>query len=102
MKRGPRIVTVANLIAALAIVGVPVPLRAVDEDTSPIGARDPDFAAGRTALEGEQWEEAARCFARVALREPDNADARNLLGFSYRQGGQTRSGVGAVQACIDD
>jgi tetratricopeptide (TPR) repeat protein len=22
------------------------------------------------------------------LREPDNADARNLLGFSYRQGGR--------------
>ena len=78
----------ASLIAALALLVLPQPLGAVDEDSSGLEARDPDYAAGRRAIEGKQWDEAIQHLARVALRESDNPDVHNLLGFSYRQAGK--------------
>jgi hypothetical protein len=51
------------------------------EDT---GARDPDFAAGKVAMEKKDWKEAVKRFHQTALREPDNADVHNFLGFAYR------------------
>ena len=55
------------------------------EDT---GARDPDFAAGKVAMEKKDWKEAVRRFQQTALREPDNADVQNFLGFGFRHLGQ--------------
>jgi tetratricopeptide (TPR) repeat protein len=51
------------------------------EDT---GARDPDFAAGKVAMEKKDWKEAVKRFHQTALREPDNADVQNFLGYGYR------------------
>jgi Flp pilus assembly protein TadD len=74
---------------ALAALFLVTPAGAVeDEVDTALEARDPDYAAGRRALESKQWEEAAQRFARVALRESGNADIHNLLGFSYRQTGK--------------
>jgi Flp pilus assembly protein TadD len=47
-------------------------------------ASDPDYAAGKQALDRKDWGEAARRFRQAALRDPDNADLQNYLGFSYR------------------
>jgi len=55
------------------------------EDT---GARDPDFAAVKVAMEKKDWKEAVRRFQQTALREPDNADVQNFLGFGYRHLGE--------------
>jgi len=55
------------------------------EDT---GARDPDFAAGKAAMEKKDWGQAVKRFQQTALREPDNADVQNFLGFGYRNLGQ--------------
>nr|WP_297357873.1 tetratricopeptide repeat protein [uncultured Caldimonas sp.] len=62
---------------------------AVAADTwSPTAATEPaedkDMAAGRKALADKQWAKAAGYFERVVSREPRNADAHNLLGYSYR------------------
>src|SRR5262245_6013542 len=76
-------------VLALAAMSLVTSARAVeDEIDTALEARDPDYAAGRRALESKQWEEAAQRFARVALRESGNADVHNLLGFSYRQTGR--------------
>jgi len=45
-------------------------------------------AAGKQALDRKDWGEAARRFGQAALRDPDNADLQNYLGFSYRKLGQ--------------
>lgn len=47
-------------------------------------AEDRDMAAGRKALADKQWAKAAGYFERVVSRDPRNADAHNLLGYSYR------------------
>ncbi len=62
---------------------------AVEEDSNPqASARDPDYAAGKQAFDRKNWGEAVKRFSRAALRDPDNADLQNYLGFSYRKLGQ--------------
>ena len=54
------------------------------EDTPDAAARDPDYAAGKAALDKKNWKEAVKRFHQAALRDPDSADLHNYLGFSYR------------------
>ena len=54
------------------------------EDTPDAAARDPDYAAGKAAMEKKNWSEAVKRFHQAALRDPDSADLQNYLGYSYR------------------
>jgi Flp pilus assembly protein TadD len=47
-------------------------------------ARDADYMAGKQALDRKDWAEATRRLQQVAVREPDNADIQNYLGYAYR------------------
>jgi Flp pilus assembly protein TadD len=51
-------------------------------------ALDPDFAAGRAAIEAKQWQTAIRALSSAALRDTRNADIQNYLGYAYRHTGQ--------------
>jgi len=76
-------------LAAALTVGLPVACLAEELETIPgAAARDPDYAAGKQALERKNWGEAVKHFSQAALRDPDNADLHNYLGFSYRNLGQ--------------
>ena len=73
--------------AGLALFAPATP--AVDtEDDSSAAARDPDFAAGRKAIDWKDWAAAIKSFSAAALRDPDNADIQNYLGYAYRSSGQ--------------
>jgi Flp pilus assembly protein TadD len=73
----------------LAAMVIPLPVFAEPSETKPeAAASDPDYAAGKVALERKDWREAARRFGQAALRDPDNADLQNYLGYSYRNLGQ--------------
>ena len=67
-------------VAALAFAAVfafPLPSLADPTETKPgAAASDPDYAAGKQALDRKDWGEAARRFGQAALRDPDNADSR--------------------------
>ena len=54
------------------------------EGTPDAAARDPDYAAGKAAIEKKNWAVAVKHFHQAALRDPDNADLQNYLGYSYR------------------
>ena len=54
------------------------------EDNPDAATRDPDYAAGKTALEKKNFKEAVMRFHQAALRDPKNADLQNYLGYSYR------------------
>ena len=47
-------------------------------------ALDPEFAAGRAAIEAKQWQTAIRALSSAALRDTRNADIQNFLGYAYR------------------
>lgn len=70
--------TAACLLAASAVRAEPY------EANPDAAARDPDYAAGKQAMEAGNWPEASRRFARAAAGDPGNPDLQNYLGYSYR------------------
>ena len=80
----------ATLCVAIAIaVGVPAAALADPSETDPKSiARDPDFIAGKWAIDAREWSEAVKRLDRAARRDPDNADLHNYLGFAYRNLGR--------------
>lgn len=67
-----------SLVAAIPAYGEPY------EDNPGAAANDPDYAAGKAAMEKKNWKEALKRFHQAALRAPDSADLHNYLGFTYR------------------
>jgi len=57
-------------------------------DASDAVALDADYAAGKAAIEGHNWADAAQRMQRAEVRFPDNADVQNYLGYAYRNLGQ--------------
>jgi len=49
---------------------------------------DPDYAAGRHAIDTRDWGIALTRLSAAALRDTSNADIQNYLGYAYRQSGQ--------------
>jgi len=68
-----------------------VPLIAVanmgDRGTSSAPA-DENFAAGRRAIEAQDWESATAAMRKAAGADPGNPDAHNWLGFALRKQGK--------------
>ena len=48
---------------------------------------DPDYAAGKKAIEAKDWNAAIKSLSSAALRDTRNADIQNYLGFAYRNSG---------------
>ena len=82
MKRFTR--TLALFLAFALCAAMPGAVAEPYEDNSDAAARDPDYAAGKAAMEKKNWGEAAKRFQQALLRDPDSADLHNYLGFSYR------------------
>ena len=78
----------ASLLCAAAVAAIAAfaPVVAADpyEADPDLAKRDEDYAAGKKASEMKNWAEAARLFERAQVRNPDNADLQNVLGYSYR------------------
>ena len=76
-------------LAFAATAGSAAPVFAEPTETKPeAAATDPDYTAGKQALDRKDWSQAARRFKQAAFRDPDNADLENYLGYSYRDLGQ--------------
>ena len=82
-----RLIAIVTLAAATAFA--PVPTLAVGDSTpAPAAAKaDPDFEAGKAAIRSQSWSEAIGHFSKVAVRDPQNADAQNWLGYANRKSG---------------
>lgn len=46
---------------------------------------DPDFAAGKRAMVGGNWNAAIKALTSAGLRDARNADIQNYLGYAYRR-----------------
>ena len=49
---------------------------------------DPDYAAGKQAIDAKDWPAAIKSLNSAALRDTRNADIQNYLGYAYRNAGQ--------------
>ena len=78
----------AGLVFAATLACTAPPGHAVDEDSDPLLAADPDYAAGRKAIGAGDWNAAIKFYSAAALRDPDNADIQNSLGYAHRKAGK--------------
>ena len=53
----------------------------VDPD---LATRDEDYAAGKRAVDRQDWGEAVRRFKLAERRHPEQADLQNILGYAHR------------------
>jgi tetratricopeptide (TPR) repeat protein len=61
---------------------------------------DPDFKVGKKALGAEDWNGAIAAFEAAALRDPQNADIQNYIGYAYRRLRQLEPAVGHYQQAL--
>jgi len=79
--RGRRLMSLALVVAALTTGAT---LADPTEEASDLVVRDADYAAGKQAIENKNWAEAAKRLQMAAVRQPDNADIENYLGYAHR------------------
>jgi len=61
-------------------------------DSGPTTPQDP-LANARTAIASEDWSKAIMLLKDQTAKDPRNADAFNLLGFSQRNAGDMRAAL---------
>jgi tetratricopeptide (TPR) repeat protein len=61
---------------------------------------DPDFKLGKRALAQENWTGAIAAFELAALRDPQNADVQNYIGYAYRRLRQLGPAIGHYQQAL--
>lgn len=54
---------------------------------APNAVVDPDYAAGRVAVEAGDWQTAIALLSMAAMRDPENANVQSYLGFANRNAG---------------
>ena len=74
----------AALATAMAFGIVPGAFAEGYESKPEAAERDPDYAAGKKAIEQKNWEEAIARLSLAERRDPDNPDLQNWLGYSNR------------------
>jgi len=82
-------VSVSVALVGLSLALLPATAVGDPKDETPDAEQlDPEYAAGKTAMEAKNWDAAIRAFSSAALRDPRNADIQNYLGYAYRKTGQ--------------
>src|SRR6266849_3562074 len=93
--------------ASVALLGLglallPATATANPSDEAPARAQlDPDYAAGKAAIEAKQWNAAIGALSSAALRDTRNADIQNYLGYAYRHIGQLELAFKHYQRALD-
>jgi Flp pilus assembly protein TadD len=89
-------------LLGLALAFVPATAIGDATDEAPAGAQlDPDYAAGKQAIESKDWDAAIKALSSAALRDTRNADIQNYLGYAYRHTGQLELAFRHYQRALD-
>ena len=79
------VTTMLAIVLVAAAAGGPVHAAGSDSAPTPQRAANPDFTAGKAAVEAGKYADAVSLMTKVVGKEPRNADALNYLGYSYRK-----------------
>jgi Flp pilus assembly protein TadD len=81
--------TVIFLVFALSVTGLPFFACAEPTEDDPAASGlDPDYAAGKKAIEAREWQKAIKSLSSAALRDTRNPDIQNYLGYAHRNAGE--------------
>src|SRR5437764_186569 len=79
----------ASIVVAAMAIGAATPSASADAtDDADVSTLDADYAAGKQAIDARNWKEAIARLDKAQLRNPDNADLQNYLGYAHRNLGQ--------------
>ncbi|MBT6442287.1 MAG: tetratricopeptide repeat protein [Alphaproteobacteria bacterium] len=87
MKTFRMVFTVAALMLA-GLAFAPLDGYAASNNDSSTAGKDPNMTKGQAAVDVGDWNEAVRHFTSAVKVDSDNADAHNMLAYSYRRSGQ--------------
>ena len=85
--RFPKFTAAVSIAAGLTLVPS-IGLADPGESDSAAARLDPDYAAGKQAIEAKNWSAAIKSLSSAALRDTRNADIQNYLGYAYRHAGE--------------
>jgi|SRR5688572_6292141 Flp pilus assembly protein TadD len=88
------------LLLALAAAIAP-PCHAVESDADLQAMADPDYGAGKMAIEARDWNAAIKSFSSAAQRAPENPDIQNYLGYAYRNTGKLDAALKHYQRALE-
>lgn len=75
----------ACFMAFAGLCGAPAFADGTESPTTAPAAEGPDYTAGKQALAASDWKAAAAALRKAVQNEPGNANAHNLLAYSYRK-----------------
>jgi Flp pilus assembly protein TadD len=88
---------------SLGLAFAAIPLQAADTSPAPApspAARVDDYQAGQLAVQAKNWTKAAEHFRKATERDPRNADAWNMLGYSSRWLGRMSDSMTAYERAL--
>lgn len=94
-----RHVTPRASLAAM-LIAVPATVLANLGASSESTKDDPNFAAGRQAIEAQDWPAAVEAMRKVIASDPKNADAHNWMGYAYRKQGNFEASFAAYAEAL--
>jgi Tfp pilus assembly protein PilF len=77
-------VYVSSAYLTLSLIATKAAHAAGTESTPTTNAEDADFVVAKGSIKEKRWDSAITSLKSVVARDPKNADAHNLLGYSYR------------------
>ena len=95
----PRLLAVAALSVAISAGTAHAMGSSNSNDTA--ATVDPDYTAAQAAVQGEDFDDAVKLLTKVVDRAPSDADAQNLLGFSYRKLGELDTAIIHYAAALE-
>jgi Flp pilus assembly protein TadD len=92
-----RLVLAAGMAVALLLPGATLANLGESETEE---SSNPDWLAGKKAVEAQDWKTAADRLSKAAAAEPKNADIQNWLGFSQRKLGNLDAAFAAYTEAL--
>ena len=72
------------LLTLMIVFSIPSAMANLSESKGQANSNDPDFVAGKKAIERKDWKSAVEALSKSVKQTPDNADTHTYLGYSYR------------------
>ena len=96
-------IAIALILGAGALAATPGTWAMGSSDPAPKASApaDPDYAAGRAAIEKKDWPTAIASLQKVVAKDGKNADAFNYLGYAQRNGGDVPGALVSYQKALE-
>lgn len=107
MSKFRKILVASLVVAVMAAVSALVPNADVqaassnDGDSGASASKTRDFDRGQQSFRNGDWQEAVAYFKKAVAEDAKNAEAYNLMGYSYRRMGEADPAFAAYAKALD-